>query len=101
MYAPWLVPIAIAKLSTPVSVANFNASSGFVYIACSSDTLTSSSTPANVPISASTVTFLKCAYSTTFLVSATFSSYGLLDISIITDVYPASIHSLAISKLAP
>ena len=64
-------------------------------------TLTSSSIPAKVPISASTVTFLKCAYSTTFLVSATFSSYGLLDISIITDVYPASIHSLAISKLAP
>ena len=56
LYAPWLVPIAIAKESHPVLSTNSFASSGFVYIASSAETLTSSSIPASFPSSASTTT---------------------------------------------
>ena len=56
LYAPWLVPIAIAKESTPVRVTKSITSSGLVYEASSADTLTSSSTPARRPSSPSTTT---------------------------------------------
>ena len=61
LYAPWLVPIAIAKESHPVLSTNSFAWSGSVYLASASETFTSSSIPANCPNSASTTTPLSCA----------------------------------------
>ena len=97
LYAPWLVPIAIAKESQPVLLTNSSAWAGSVYIASSAATFTSSSIPANFPSSASTTTPFMCAYSTTFFVNATFSSKSYFDPSIITDVNPLSIHILHVS----
>ena len=57
LYAPWEVPMAIAKLSTPVLLTKSSTCSGFVYDDLPNSTLTSSSTPASVPSSASTVTY--------------------------------------------
>ena len=56
LYAPWLVPIAIAKESHPVLLTNSSAWAGSVYIASLAVTFTSSSIPANFPSSASTTT---------------------------------------------
>ena len=61
LYAPWLVPIAIAKESQPVLSTNSLACIGSVYIAASSATFTSSSIPASFPSSASTTTPLEWA----------------------------------------
>ena len=41
MYAPWLVPIAIANESTPVLLTNSSACAGSVYLASSADTFNS------------------------------------------------------------
>ena len=72
LHRPWDVPIEIARESHPVLVTKSTTSSGFVYF--DSSAATSSSTPPRTPSSASTVTPRACAYSTTFFVSATFSS---------------------------
>ena len=101
LYAPWEVPIAIAKESTPVSSTNSAACSGSVKRASLSDTLTSSSTPAKRPNSASTTTPCAWAYSTTCLVILTFSSKSWWEASIITEVKPPSTQSLQISKESP
>ena len=101
MYAPWLVPMAIANESTPVLATNSAASSGSVKVALRISTFTSSSIPASLPSSASTTTPLLWAYSTTCLVRAIFSSNGNLEPSIITDVNPSSTHFLHISKSSP
>ena len=61
LYAPWLVPIAIAKESHPVLLTNSSACAGSVYIASFAATFTSSSIPANFPSSASTGTPCACA----------------------------------------
>ena len=95
------MPIAIANESTPVLVTNSSTSLGSVYIACSSATLTSSSTPAKRPNSASTVTLRGCAYSTTLRASAILSSNDKCEPSIITEVKPPSIHDLQRSKVSP
>ena len=52
LYAPCEVPIAIANESQPVCLTNSTASFTLVYLASLSETLTSSSTPANLPNSA-------------------------------------------------
>lgn len=54
LYAPWLVPIEIAKESIFVADTNFSILSGFVYV-LSVPNVFSSSKPDNVPNSASTV----------------------------------------------
>ena len=54
LYAPWLVPIAMASESTPVLSTNSAASSGTVKVAFLTSTFTSSSIPASLPSSAST-----------------------------------------------
>ena len=56
LYAPWLVPIAIAKESQPVFSTNSFACSESVNIASEAETFTSSSIPASLPNSASTTT---------------------------------------------
>ena len=56
LYAPWLVPIAMASESHPVLSTNSFACCGSVYLASSAATFTSSSIPANFPSSASTTT---------------------------------------------
>ena len=61
LYAPWLVPIAMANESTPVRVTKSSTCPGSVYEALSSVTWTSSSMPASRPNSASTVTLRGCA----------------------------------------
>lgn len=61
----------------------------------------SSSIPPNVPNSASTETPLAWAYSTTYFVRATFSSNGLAEASIITDVKPNSMAFLQLSNVSP
>ena len=89
------------KESQDVLSTNSFAWSGSVYIASEADTLTSSSIPANFPSSASTTTPFECAYSTTFLVKAMFSSKSYFEPSIITDEKPLSIHILHVSKSGP
>ncbi len=99
LYAPCDVPMDMANESQPVHCAKSITSSGSVYVWCSAET--SSSTPASMPSSPSTVTSNWCAYSTTFLVRATFSSYGRCDPSIMTDENPLSMQFLHNSKLSP
>jgi hypothetical protein len=96
LYAPWLVPIATANVSTPVFWTNSAAVFGSVSIASFSCTL-SSSMPASFPSSASTDAPLGCAVLTTRLVRAMFYSNFRNEPSIMTLVKPASTHLAAVS----
>ena len=100
LYAPCDVPIATAKVSTPVFSTNSLAVSGSVRIASFSSTLRSS-IPASLPSSASTETLFGWAIATTFLVTAMFSSYFRKLPSIMTLEKPAWTHLAAVSKSSP
>ena len=109
LYAPWLVPIAIARASTPVFSTNSTAWSGSV--TCSRPVPPApcpSSIPPSTPISPSTVTPFACAISTTCRVASTLYSKlegvlpsGISEPSIITLVKPSSIADLQVSTLLP
>ncbi|MNY36812.1 hypothetical protein D3C86_1713220 [compost metagenome] len=76
VYRPCAVPIATARLSTPVSSTKRLASCGSVRNALSASTLMSSSTPPSRPSSASTLQSLRWQKSTTDFTSFTFCSNG-------------------------
>ncbi len=75
LYAPWLVPMAIAEGVAPgLGHELLHLTRGGYREESSADTLTSSSMPARVPSSASTTTPWSWAYSTTLRVRAIFSA---------------------------
>ena len=100
LWAPWLVPIDMAKESMPVCVTNFSASEGLVYVEYSDDVF-SSSMPDKVPSSASTLTLCLWASSTTVLEILTFSLNGSLLASIMTDEKPISMACRHVSMQVP
>ena len=76
LYKPCAVPIATARLSTPVSSTKRLASCGSVRNALSASTLMSSSTPPRRPSSASTLQSWEWQKATTDFTSFTFSANG-------------------------
>ena len=98
LYSPWTLPKAGAKESILVSFTKYSHSSNR---ALKLLPVIPSSLPPIWPISASTVTPLWWAYSTTSLVIAIFSSRLCFEASIITEVNPASIAFLHVSNELP
>ena len=97
------MPIATARLSQPDSFTNRCAWSGSVRcfsISLSATPCAPSSIPPSCPSSASTLTYglCACARSQIFFVSAMFFSIGSPEPSYITEVYPSSMHFIAVSK---